>query len=155
MAAEGEFPKIDGDSLYASEVNDLIGTVNTEEAGPYTHTGNGNLTTVRTYTVGGIVGKGYKVALLTLEFSGDTGATDYTITIKRNGHAINGIQGLTGPALAGINGTDTGIASAIIPVDNGDKIDIQVQITNYAAQTISVDNIKIWCQDGRATFTGS
>ncbi len=154
VTAEGIYPKTGGDPIYASERNNLIGTVAEEEAGPYTHTGDTSLTTVRTYTVGGISGKGYKLAVVTFEAFGDTGGgIDYHYLIHRGSETVNAAN-VSGVFTAISQNTATSIVSAMIPIDNADTIVIKVQTSNGAA-VVAIKNVKIWCQDARATFAGS
>jgi len=132
----------------------ISGTVHTAEAGPYTHTGDTTMTTVRTYTVGGISGLGYKLAFVTCEVTGSDAGGEYVFNILRNTNKVNVSEGPDHIGTCILSNAGTNLMSAIVPVDNADTIILQVRNFN-SSYTAGIQNIKIFCGEPDITFTGS
>jgi|APSaa5957512622_1039677.scaffolds.fasta_scaffold85560_2 hypothetical protein len=132
----------------------ISGTVHTAEAGAYTHTGDTTMTTLRTYTVGGISGLGYKLAFVTCEVTASDAGGESSFRIYRAGSAVNLNEGPDHNSLCIISNAGTNIMTAIIPVDHGDTIIIKGANFN-GSYTVGVQNIKIFCGEPDITFTGS
>ncbi|MHA1868740.1 MAG: hypothetical protein ACTSXD_11910 [Candidatus Heimdallarchaeaceae archaeon] len=116
----------------------------TSETGPYSGS------PARTYTVGGISGEGYKLAIFTLELDG--GTSGGYIRIYRGSDEVQRFASPDGGTnvFPQVGPSDTVIFSFPVPVSNGDTI-----VINTNGANLTIKNIKIWCSDGDATFTGS
>jgi peptidoglycan hydrolase-like protein with peptidoglycan-binding domain len=150
---EGVFPKSDGEVFYASEVNNLNFSFaeHTEESGPYSHTGDTNQTPLRTYTIGGISGKGAKLIFLT--FTASIPSSGATLFVSVNYQACNP-PGSTNATFGGGLSTGTRRYSIPISLEDSNIVRIEAQLSSDA-QTVSISNIKFWTTDMDITITGS
>lgn len=143
------------DPIYNSEINafNFCYDEDTIEAGPYSHTGDTSEDLLRTYTVGGISGKGTKLCFLTLNCA-VAGAGDGTIAIRLGGFPVSSQSTADATTATNFFWADSNTLSLVIPVDDADVITIFGKLTN-GASTISITNIKFWTTDQDVTFTGS
>ena len=116
----------------------------TSESGAYTTT-SATPDLIRTYTIGGISGLGYKLVLFTAEITAiGSGATAF-FDIKRSDRLL-----INSDVFAA---SPNSMISIIAPVQNADTIKVFGRVT--ALGTASLTNIKIFSEDARITATGS